>query len=96
VRRGEKGGRGARKDKAEGEGRRRKVGKGKGGDKSPAWSSQNLGSTAIALANICRYPCGSMLMSGILTAVIEAYNVSPCVTPYRCNEHKTASVVSQL
>jgi len=41
---GEKG-REGRKGKAEGEGRRRKVWKGKGGDKSPAWSSQNLGST---------------------------------------------------
>ena len=47
VRRGGKGGRGGRK-KAEGEGRR-KVGKGKGGDKSPAWSSQNLGSTALSI-----------------------------------------------
>ena len=45
MRRGRKGGRGGRKRKAEGEERRRKVGKGKGGDKSPAWSSQNLGST---------------------------------------------------
>jgi len=36
-----KGGRGVRKGKAEGKGRRTKVGKGKGGDKSPAWSSQN-------------------------------------------------------
>jgi len=45
VRRGGKGGRGGRNGKAEGEERRREVGKGEGGDKSPAWSSQNLGST---------------------------------------------------
>ena len=40
-------GRDWRKGKA-GEGRGRKGGKGKGGDKSPAWSSQNLGSTELA------------------------------------------------
>ena len=48
MRRGGKGGRGGRNGKAEGEERRRKVGKGEGGDKSPAWSSQNLGSTEVA------------------------------------------------
>jgi len=50
VKRG-KGERGGRTGKADWKGRRRKVGKGKGGDKSPAWSSQNLGSTGSCYSN---------------------------------------------